>query len=141
MFFMSMQSVSVFSKILFYFNLTWLCWTFFLLERVITGNWPQWNSLLMRVYYWFIIEARLLIYCMKTFCLMSNVFLISAVQGEPTITKVTRVIEGDPRITKVTRVIDGQPSITTRVLQGKHHLTHPWYKALCVYLVCVCVCV
>uniref|UniRef100_A0A8C2HMN3 Periostin, osteoblast specific factor b n=1 Tax=Cyprinus carpio TaxID=7962 RepID=A0A8C2HMN3_CYPCA len=70
-------------------------------------------------------EARLLIYCMKTFCLMSNVFLISAVQGEPTITKVTRVIEGDPRITKVTRVIDGQPSITTRVLQGKHHLTHP----------------
>uniref|UniRef100_A0A8C1M6H0 Periostin n=1 Tax=Cyprinus carpio TaxID=7962 RepID=A0A8C1M6H0_CYPCA len=43
-----------------------------------------------------------------------NVFLISAVQGEPTITKVTRVIEGDPRITKVTRVIDGQPSITTR---------------------------
>uniref|UniRef100_A0A8C1Y2Q7 Periostin n=2 Tax=Cyprinus carpio TaxID=7962 RepID=A0A8C1Y2Q7_CYPCA len=46
-----------------------------------------------------------------------NVFLISAVQGEPTITKVTRVIEGDPRITKVTRVIDGQPSITTRVLQ------------------------
>uniref|UniRef100_A0A8C1ZLE6 Periostin, osteoblast specific factor b n=1 Tax=Cyprinus carpio TaxID=7962 RepID=A0A8C1ZLE6_CYPCA len=77
-----------------------------------------------------VLNSRLLIYCMKTFCLMSNVFLISAVQGEPTITKVTRVIEGDPRITKVTRVIDGQPSITTRVLQ-----------ALCVYLVCVCVCV
>lgn len=32
---------------------------------------------------------------------------VITVQGEPTITKVTRVVEGDPRIKKVTRVIEG----------------------------------
>uniref|UniRef100_A0A673JC66 Periostin n=1 Tax=Sinocyclocheilus rhinocerous TaxID=307959 RepID=A0A673JC66_9TELE len=54
-----------------------------------------------------------------------TVFLISAVQREPTMTKVTRVIEGDPRITKVTRVIEGQPSITkvTRVIEGDPSIT------------------
>uniref|UniRef100_A0A665VJ49 Periostin, osteoblast specific factor a n=1 Tax=Echeneis naucrates TaxID=173247 RepID=A0A665VJ49_ECHNA len=42
--------------------------------------------------------------------------------GEPTITKVTRVIEtGEPTITKVTRVVEGSPTITkvTRVIEGK----------------------
>uniref|UniRef100_A0A8C5EEC3 Periostin-like n=1 Tax=Gouania willdenowi TaxID=441366 RepID=A0A8C5EEC3_GOUWI len=34
------------------------------------------------------------------------------IQGEPTITKVTRVIESEPTITKVTRVIQGKPTIT-----------------------------
>ncbi|CAG6000277.1 unnamed protein product [Menidia menidia] len=40
--------------------------------------------------------------------------------GQPTITKVTRVIEGDPKITKVTRVIEGDPTFTkvTRVIEG-----------------------
>ncbi|XP_077955893.1 periostin, osteoblast specific factor b isoform X3 [Gasterosteus aculeatus] len=46
-------------------------------------------------------------------------------EGEPTITKVTRVIEGQPSITKVTRVIEGQPSITkvTRVIEGEPSIT------------------
>uniref|UniRef100_A0A672MN61 Periostin-like n=1 Tax=Sinocyclocheilus grahami TaxID=75366 RepID=A0A672MN61_SINGR len=87
----------------------------------------------------------LLICCMKTFCLMSTVFLMSAVQREPTMTKVTRVIEGDPRITKVTRVIEGQPSVTkvTRVIEGDPSITKVTrvIEALCVYCVCVCVCV
>ncbi|TRY65981.1 hypothetical protein DNTS_003764 [Danionella cerebrum] len=47
------------------------------------------------------------------------------IQGEPTITKVTRVIEGEPSIKKVTRVIEGQPSITkvTRVIEGAPAMT------------------
>uniref|UniRef100_A0A665VKK2 Periostin, osteoblast specific factor a n=1 Tax=Echeneis naucrates TaxID=173247 RepID=A0A665VKK2_ECHNA len=43
--------------------------------------------------------------------------------GEPTITKVTRVIEtGEPTITKVTRVVEGSPTITkvTRVIEARH---------------------
>ncbi|XP_029957372.1 periostin isoform X1 [Salarias fasciatus] len=56
--------------------------------------------------------------------------------GEPTITKVTRVIEtepvvtkvvveGEPVITKVTRVVEGQPSVTkvTRVVEADSSIT------------------
>uniref|UniRef100_A0A672LYB5 Periostin-like n=1 Tax=Sinocyclocheilus grahami TaxID=75366 RepID=A0A672LYB5_SINGR len=46
------------------------------------------------------------------------------IEGQPSVTKVTRVIEGDPTMTKVTRVIERNPSITTAI-EGKHHLTHP----------------
>uniref|UniRef100_A0A673NB27 Periostin-like n=1 Tax=Sinocyclocheilus rhinocerous TaxID=307959 RepID=A0A673NB27_9TELE len=46
------------------------------------------------------------------------------IEGQPSVTKVTRVIEGDPTMTKVTRVIEGNPSVTTAI-EGKHHLTHP----------------
>uniref|UniRef100_A0A671L7S5 Periostin-like n=1 Tax=Sinocyclocheilus anshuiensis TaxID=1608454 RepID=A0A671L7S5_9TELE len=71
-------------------------------------------------------------------------FFISAVQREPTMTKVTRVIEGDPRITKVTRVIEGQPSITkvTRVIERDPSISKVTrvIEAVCVYLVCVSVC-
>ncbi|KAM8903912.1 periostin, osteoblast specific factor b isoform 3-T3 [Spinachia spinachia] len=47
------------------------------------------------------------------------------IEGQPSITKVTRVIEGQPSITKVTRVVEGQPSITkvTRVVEGKPSIT------------------
>uniref|UniRef100_A0A673XXJ6 Periostin-like n=1 Tax=Salmo trutta TaxID=8032 RepID=A0A673XXJ6_SALTR len=47
------------------------------------------------------------------------------IKGEPSITKVTRVIEGEPAITKVTRVIEGEPAITkvTRVIEGEPAIT------------------
>uniref|UniRef100_A0A7N5ZU83 Periostin, osteoblast specific factor a n=1 Tax=Anabas testudineus TaxID=64144 RepID=A0A7N5ZU83_ANATE len=47
------------------------------------------------------------------------------IEGEPSITKVTRVIEGEPSITKVTRVIEGEPSVTkvTRVIEGEPTIT------------------
>ncbi|XP_068570827.1 periostin, osteoblast specific factor b isoform X2 [Cebidichthys violaceus] len=47
------------------------------------------------------------------------------IQGEPSITKVTRVIQAEPSITKVTRVIPVEPSITkvTRVIQGEPSVT------------------
>lgn len=40
--------------------------------------------------------------------------------GEPTITKVTRVVAGDPSVTKVTKVVEADPSLSkvTRVIQG-----------------------
>lgn len=43
------------------------------------------------------------------------------IEGDPSVTKVTRVIEGDPSVTRLTRVIEGEPSITkvTRVIEGK----------------------
>ncbi|XP_056297815.1 periostin, osteoblast specific factor b isoform X1 [Pseudoliparis swirei] len=46
-------------------------------------------------------------------------------EGEPTLTKVTRVIEGEPSFTKVTRVIEGEPSFTkvTRVIEGEPSFT------------------
>ncbi|XP_047463389.1 periostin-like isoform X2 [Mugil cephalus] len=42
------------------------------------------------------------------------------VEGEPEVTKLTRVIQTEPSVTKVTRVIQGQPTITkvTRVIDG-----------------------
>lgn len=46
------------------------------------------------------------------------------IEGQPSVTKVTRVIEGAPTMTKVTRVIEGNPSITTNI-EGNHHLIHP----------------
>ncbi|KAL6115860.1 uncharacterized protein ACO6RY_00612 [Pungitius sinensis] len=51
--------------------------------------------------------------------------MLVVIEGEPTITKVTRVIDGQPSITKVTRVIEGQPSITkvTRVIEGQPSIT------------------
>ncbi|XP_030294567.1 periostin isoform X2 [Sparus aurata] len=45
------------------------------------------------------------------------------IKGEPTITKVTRVVENDPSFTKVTRVIGGDASVTTRVGTGDPSIT------------------
>ncbi|XP_076131444.1 periostin isoform X1 [Alosa pseudoharengus] len=47
------------------------------------------------------------------------------IEGEPTFTKVTRVLEGEPTITKVTRVVEGEPTITkvTRVVEGTPTIT------------------
>uniref|UniRef100_A0A3B3RA96 Periostin, osteoblast specific factor b n=1 Tax=Paramormyrops kingsleyae TaxID=1676925 RepID=A0A3B3RA96_9TELE len=52
-------------------------------------------------------------------------FMMPVIEGEPTITKVTRVIEGEPTITKVTRVIEGEPTFTkvTRVIEGEPAIT------------------
>ncbi|KAL0994880.1 hypothetical protein UPYG_G00128690 [Umbra pygmaea] len=47
------------------------------------------------------------------------------VEGEPSISKVTRVVQGEPIVTKVTRVVEGEPSISkvTRVVQGEPIVT------------------
>ncbi|XP_051766921.1 periostin [Ctenopharyngodon idella] len=46
------------------------------------------------------------------------------IEGEPSITKVTRVV-GEPVVTKVTGVLEGEPNITkvTRVVKGKPSVT------------------
>uniref|UniRef100_A0A8C6VS00 Periostin, osteoblast specific factor b n=1 Tax=Nothobranchius furzeri TaxID=105023 RepID=A0A8C6VS00_NOTFU len=47
------------------------------------------------------------------------------VEGQPSVTKVTRVVEGEPSFTKVTRVVGGEPSFTkvTRVIEGEPSFT------------------
>uniref|UniRef100_A0A672Y6W5 Periostin, osteoblast specific factor a n=1 Tax=Sphaeramia orbicularis TaxID=375764 RepID=A0A672Y6W5_9TELE len=52
-------------------------------------------------------------------------YIETVIEGEPSVTKVTRVIEGEPSVTTVTRVIEGQPTITkvTRVIETEPTVT------------------
>ncbi|XP_056140364.1 periostin-like isoform X2 [Lampris incognitus] len=51
--------------------------------------------------------------------------LTEIIKGDPTITRLTKVVEGDPTITRLTKVVEGDPTITrlTKVVEGDPTIT------------------
>uniref|UniRef100_A0A8C6P399 Periostin, osteoblast specific factor b n=1 Tax=Nothobranchius furzeri TaxID=105023 RepID=A0A8C6P399_NOTFU len=88
----------------------------------------------IKVNYLFITISDFMKYEVLIFVIMKHVVFLNAsvgytfcwvVEGEPSFTKVTRVVGGEPSFTKVTRVIEGEPSFTkvTRVVEGEPSFT------------------